>query len=122
MESWTSRETSVSFDFFDRLVLWDIGIFLIEALGAFGDFTTGSVSGAGGSSAVISSAGGAMAVSLFGSSSSLQRKQEEIDFIQLKRKKANTTKSYSSQNTHESMKSKSSRSSSGTGASPAAVL
>jgi hypothetical protein len=47
----------------------------------------------GGSSAVISLAEGAVAASLFGSSSSLQRKQKETGFIQPERKKANTTKS-----------------------------
>jgi hypothetical protein len=55
-DPWASRETSVPFDFFDRLALWVTGIFLIEALGAFGDFTAGSASCTGGSSAVISSA------------------------------------------------------------------
>jgi hypothetical protein len=62
-------------------VLQDTGIFLIGALGAFGDLTAGSTSGIGGSSAVISSAEGAMVASLFGSSSSLQRKQKETGFI-----------------------------------------
>jgi hypothetical protein len=88
------REISASFDFFDRLVLRDTGIFLIGALGAFGDFTAGSTSSIGGSLAVISSAEGAVVASLFGSSSSLQRKQKETGFIQpQKGKKANTTKS-----------------------------
>jgi hypothetical protein len=53
---------------------------LIGALEAFGDFTTGSTSGMGGSSAVISSTEGAVVASLFGSSSSLQRKQKESRF------------------------------------------
>jgi hypothetical protein len=92
-DPWASRETLVSFDFFDRLALRVTGTFLIEALGAFGDFTASSASCTGGSSAVISSAEGAVAASLFGSSSSLQRKQKETGFIQPKRKKANTTKS-----------------------------
>jgi hypothetical protein len=94
-DSWASRETSASFDFFDRLVLRDTGIFLIGALEAFGDFTTGSTSGMGGSSAVISSAEGAVVASLFGSSSSLQRKQKEAGFEQPKKekKKANTKNS-----------------------------
>jgi hypothetical protein len=93
MESWTSRETSASFDFFDRLVLWATGTFLIVALGAFGDFTAGSASCTGGSSAALFSVEGAVATSLFGSSLSLQIKQKETDFIQLEGKKANTTKS-----------------------------
>jgi hypothetical protein len=80
-DSWASRETSASFDFFDRLVLRDTGIFLIGALEAFGDFTAGSTSGMGGSSAVISSAEGAVVASLFGSSSSLQRKQKKAGFV-----------------------------------------
>jgi hypothetical protein len=87
VDSWASRETSASFDFFDRLVLRDTGIFLIGALEAFGDFTAGSTSGMGSSSAVISSAEGAVVASLFGSSSSLQRKQKEAGFVQLKKGK-----------------------------------
>jgi hypothetical protein len=92
MESWTSRETSASFNFFDHLVLRATGTFLIGALGAFGEFMAGSASCIGGSSIAIFSAEGAVAASLFGSSSSLQRKQKEIDFIQPEGKKANTTK------------------------------
>jgi hypothetical protein len=92
-DSWASRETSGSFDFLDRLVLWVTRTFLIEALRAFGDFTAGSDSCTGGSSAVISLAEGVVAASLFGYSSSLQRKQKETGFIQPERKKANTTKS-----------------------------
>jgi hypothetical protein len=91
-DSWASRETLASFDFFDRLALWVTGTFLIEALGALGDFTAGSASCTRGSLAVISLAEGAVAASLFGSSSSLQIKQKEIGFIQPENKKANTTK------------------------------
>jgi hypothetical protein len=40
-DSGASRETSTSFDFFDRLMLLDMGTFLIGTLEAFGDFTTG---------------------------------------------------------------------------------
>jgi hypothetical protein len=48
----------------------------------------------GGSSAVISSVEGAVVASLFGSSSPLQRKQNEAGFVQPKKgKRANTTKS-----------------------------
>jgi hypothetical protein len=75
------------FDFFERLVLRATGTFLIGALGAFGDFPAGSTSYIGGSSAVIFLAEGAVAASLFGSSSSLQRKPKERDFTQLKRRK-----------------------------------
>jgi hypothetical protein len=57
---------SAPFDFFERLVLRAIGTFLIGALGAFGDFAAGSTSCTGGSSAVIFSAEGAVAASLFG--------------------------------------------------------
>jgi hypothetical protein len=75
-------------------VLRDTGIFLIGALGAFRDFTAGSTSSMGGSSTVISLVERAVVASLFGSSSSLQRKQKETGFIQPKKgKKANTTKS-----------------------------
>jgi hypothetical protein len=78
---------SALFDFFERLVLRVTGTFLIGALGAFGDFTAGSTSCTGGSSAVIFSAEGVVAASLFGSSSSLQRKPKERDFTQLERRK-----------------------------------
>jgi hypothetical protein len=84
-DSWASRETLASFDFFDRLVLRVTGTFLTEVLGAFRDFTAGSASCTGGSSAVVSSIEGAVAASLFGPSSSLQRKKEETGFIQLER-------------------------------------
>jgi hypothetical protein len=76
-DSWASGETSASFNFFDRLVLRDTGIFLIGAWEAFKDFTAGSTSGMGGSLVVASSAEGAVVASLFGSSSSLQRKQSK---------------------------------------------
>jgi hypothetical protein len=58
-------------------MLWDAGTFLTGALEAFGDFTAGSTFGMGDSSAVVSAAGGAVVASLFGSSSSLQRKQSK---------------------------------------------
>jgi hypothetical protein len=90
VDSWDSRETSASFDFFDRLVLRDTGIFLIGALEAFGDFMAGSTSGMGGSSAVASSAEGAVVASLFGSSSSLQRKQKKAGFNSKRKKKGQT--------------------------------
>jgi hypothetical protein len=90
-DSWASRETSASLDFFDRLVLWVIGTFLIEALVAFGDFTADSVSCTEGSSATTSLAEGGAAVSLFDSSSSLKA-TKKIGFLQPKRKKANTAK------------------------------
>jgi hypothetical protein len=75
-------------------VLWDTGIFLIGALGAFEDFMAGSTSGTGGSFAVISSAEGVVVASLFGSSSSLQRKAKGNRFYTAQKGKiANTTKS-----------------------------
>jgi hypothetical protein len=61
-------------------------------LGAFEDFAAGSTSCAGDSSAFIFSAEGAMAASLFGSSSSLQRKPKERDFTQLERRKTSKKK------------------------------
>jgi hypothetical protein len=71
-----------------------MGIFLIGALGAFRDFTADSTSGMGGSLAVISSAEGAVVASLFGSSSSLQRKAKGNRFYTTQKGKiANTTKS-----------------------------
>jgi hypothetical protein len=85
--SWASRETLASFDFFDRLVLRDTGTFLIGALEAFGDFTAGSTSGMWGSSTVVSSVEGAVVASLFGSSSSLQRKQKKRGFNSKREKK-----------------------------------
>jgi hypothetical protein len=91
-ESGASGETSASFNFFDRLMLLDTGTFLIGTLEAFGDFTTGSTSGMGGSLAVVSSAEGAVAASLFGSLSSLQRKQSKQVLTQQGKKRANTIK------------------------------
>jgi hypothetical protein len=85
-DSGVSGETSASFDFFDRLMLRDTGIFLIGAQEAFGDFTAGSTFGMGGSLAVASSAEGAVVASLFGSSSSLQRKQSKQVLTQKGRK------------------------------------
>jgi hypothetical protein len=79
---------SVSFDFFERLLPRATGTFLIGGLGAFGDFVEGSTSCTGDSSAFIFSAEGAMVASLFGSSSSHQRKPKERDFTQLERRKA----------------------------------
>jgi hypothetical protein len=91
-DSWASGETSSSFDFFDRLVLRDTGIFLIGAREAFGDFTAGSTSGMGGSLAVASSAEGAVVASLFGSSSSLQRKQSKQVLTQKGKKESKHNK------------------------------
>jgi hypothetical protein len=88
-DSGASRETSASFDFFDRLMLRDTGTFLTGALEAFGDFTAGM----GGSSVVVSSAGEAVVASLLGSSSSLQRKQSKQVLTQQGKKRANTIKS-----------------------------
>jgi hypothetical protein len=50
--------------------------FLTGALGAFGDFTTGSTSCEGGSSGIGVLVTVAVAANLFGSSSSLKRKQK----------------------------------------------
>jgi hypothetical protein len=52
--SCASRETSASWDFFDRLVLQDAVIFLVEALVALGACGAGSVSCTGGSPVITS--------------------------------------------------------------------
>jgi hypothetical protein len=90
VDLWASREASASFDFFKCLVARVATTFFTGALGAFGDFTTGSTSCKEGSSAAIFSTKGAAAASLFGSSLSLQRKQKARGFAYLKKKKANT--------------------------------
>jgi hypothetical protein len=59
--------------------------FLTGALGAFGDVTTGSTSCEGGSSITGVSVAGA-AANLFGSSSSLRRKQKVESITQVNRK------------------------------------
>jgi hypothetical protein len=92
---------------------------LVEALVVLSACTASSVSCTGGSSVITCWVEEAAAASLFGSSSSLQ---EEIGFIQLKRKNANTVKFWNSQNTYDARRSKNSTSSSRTGASLAAVL
>jgi hypothetical protein len=89
-DSGASGETTASFDFFDRLVLRDMGTFLTGALETFGDFTAGSTSGMGGLLAVVSSAEGAVVASLFGSSSSLQRKQSKQVSTQKGKKREQT--------------------------------
>jgi hypothetical protein len=77
----------MSVDFFTRLEPRVVTTFLIGALGAFGDFTTGSTSYEGGSSIAGVSVAGAAATNLFGSSSSLKRTQKVESFIQVDRKK-----------------------------------
>jgi hypothetical protein len=91
-DSGASRETSTSFDFFDRLMLRDAGTFLTGAMEAFGDFTAGSTSAMGDSLAVVSSAGGVVVASLFGSSSSLQRKQSKQALTQQGKKESKHNK------------------------------
>jgi hypothetical protein len=73
-------------------MLRDAGTFLTGALEAFGDFTAGSNSGRGDSSAVVSSTGGAVVASLFGSSSSLQRKQSKQVLTQQGKKESKHNK------------------------------
>jgi hypothetical protein len=85
---------SVSWDFFDCLVLRVTGIFLIEDLVVLGAYTAGSTSCAEGSSGVAARVDGAPAASFFGYSSSLQK---EIGYIQPDRKKERTVKSQNSQ-------------------------
>jgi hypothetical protein len=94
--------------------------FLTGALGAFGDFTAGSTSCEGGSSIAGVSVAGAAAANLFGFSSSLKRKQKVEPFIQVDRKKR--VYENKQQNTHESIRSKSSTSSSGVEVSPITVV
>jgi hypothetical protein len=89
-DSGASGETLASFDFFNRLMLRDMGTFLTGALEAFRDFTAGSTSGMGGSLAVVSLEEGAVVASLFGSSSSLQRKQSKQVLTQKGKKKEPT--------------------------------
>jgi hypothetical protein len=84
---------SVFFDFLERLLPRATGTFLIGALGAFGDFAAGSTSCTWDSSAFIFLAEGAMAASLFGSSSSLQRKPKERDFTQTREEENKSKKS-----------------------------
>jgi hypothetical protein len=67
-----------------------MGIFLIGAREAFEDFTAGTTFGMGGSLAVASSAEGAVVASLFGSSSSLQRKQSKQVLTQKGKKREQT--------------------------------
>jgi hypothetical protein len=62
--------------------------FLTGAFGAFGDFTTGSTSCEGGLSVTEVSVTGAVAANLFGSSSSLKRKQKVEYSVQVNRKKS----------------------------------
>jgi hypothetical protein len=118
-DSWASRETSASLDFFDRLVLRVTGIFLTEALVVLGACTAGSISCAEGSSAIVAWVEGPAIVSLCGSSSSLK---EETCYIQPKRKRASTVQSQNPQNTYDARRSKNLTSSSRTGALLVAVL
>jgi hypothetical protein len=66
VDAWASRETSGSLAFFERLLLWVFGIFLIEAL-----VTLGAATSSAGSSAVTGDIEGADVSSFGGSLSSL---------------------------------------------------
>jgi hypothetical protein len=110
----TSSEELV--DFFTRVEPRVATIFLTGALGALGDFTSCE----GGSSITGVSVVGAAAANLFGFSSPLKRKQKVMPFVQVDRKKV--VYENKQQNTHESMRSKSSTSSSGAEASPITVV
>jgi hypothetical protein len=120
VDRWASREASVFVDFFTCVEPRVATIFLTGALGAFGDFTAGSASCEGGSSIAEVSVAGAAAANLFGFSSSLKRKQKVEPFIQVDRKKR--VYENKQQNTHKSMRSKSSTSSSGAEVSPITVV
>jgi hypothetical protein len=120
VDRWASREAPASVDFFTRLEPRVATIFLTGALGAFGDFTARSTSCEGGSSIAGVSVAGAAAANLFGFSSSLKRKQKVEQFIQVDRKKR--VYENKQQSTHESIRSKSSMSSSGTEVSPIIVV
>jgi hypothetical protein len=87
VDRWAYREAPASVDFFSRLEPRVATTFLTGALGAFGDFTARSTSCDGGSSIAGVSVAGAAAANLFGSSSSLKRKQKVESFIQVDRKK-----------------------------------
>jgi hypothetical protein len=120
VDRWVSREAPASVDFFMRLELRVVMIFLTGALGAFGDFTAGSTSCEGGLSIAGVSVAGAAAANLLGFSSSLKRKQKVKPFVQVDRKKI--VYENKQQNTHESMRSKSSTSSSGAEVFPITVV
>jgi hypothetical protein len=120
VDRWASREALAFVDFFTRVEPRVATIFLTGALGAFGDFTTGSASCEGGLSIAGVSVAGATAANLLGFSSSLKRKQKVKPFVQVDRKKI--VYENKQQNTHESMRSKSSTSSSGAEVSPITVV
>jgi hypothetical protein len=120
VDRWASREALAFVDFFMLVEPRVATIFLIGALGPFGDFTAGSDSCEGGSSIAGVSLAGAATANLFGFSSSLKRKQKVEPFIQVDRKKR--VYENKQQNTHESMRSKSSMSSSGAEVSPITVV
>jgi hypothetical protein len=120
VDRWASREALAFVDFFTRVEPRVATIFLTGALRAFGDFTAGSTSCEGGSLIAGVSVVGAAAANLLGFSSSLKRKQKVKLFVQVDRKKI--VYKNKQQNTHESMRSKSSMSSSGAEFSPITVV
>jgi hypothetical protein len=120
VDRWASRDAPAFVDFFMRVEPRVATIFLTGALGAFGDFTIGSASCEGGSSTAGVSVAGAAAANLLGFSSSLKRKKKVTPFVQVDRKKI--VYENKQQNTHESMRSKSSTSSSGAEVSPITVV
>jgi hypothetical protein len=121
VDRWASREVPAFVDFFTHVEPRVTMIFLIGALGALGDFTIRSASCEGGSSIAGVSVVGAAAANLFGFSSSLRRKQKLKPFVKVDREKKIVHEN-KQQNTHESMRSKSSTSSSGAEVSPIIVV
>jgi hypothetical protein len=120
VDRWASREAPVFVDFFTRVEPRVATIFLTGALGAFGDFTARSTSCEGGSLIAGVSVAGAAAANLLGFFSTLKRKQKVKLCVQVDRKKI--VYKNKQQNTHESMRSKSSTSSSGAEVSPITIV
>jgi hypothetical protein len=120
VDRWASREAPAFVDFFTRVEPRVATIFLTGALGALGDFIARSASYEGGSSIAGVLVAGAAAANLFGLSSSLKRKQKVKPFVQVDRKKI--VYENKQQDTHKSMRSKSSTSSSGVEVSPITVV
>jgi hypothetical protein len=116
--SCASRETLASLDFFARLVLRDIVIFLIEDLVTLSASVESSVSCTEGLSGIIACEEGAAVASSCGSSSSLQTGNRFYTTRKKEIKKDNGTRG----NTYEAIRSKNLTPSSRKGASAAAVF
>jgi hypothetical protein len=115
VDAWASRETSVSFAFFERLRLQVAGIFLTEAL-----VTLSAISCSAGASAVTGEVEGAAVVSFGGSSSSLQ-KEDKLCITRQKEDKYGAIEELE-ENTYDARRSKYSMSPTGTEALSAAAF